>query len=87
MRRQFQYLAERSSVESAIIGFRKMAHWSLKAMHVRARLRHEFQMINTPDELHHYFEKLAAEGPVNGIRTGELPEMHIPVPSGPVERW
>ena len=87
MRRQFQYLAERSSVESAIIGFRKMAHWSLKAMHVRARLRHEFQLINTPDELHHYFEKLAAEGPVNGIRTGELPEMHIPVPSGPVERW
>lgn len=87
MQRQFRYLAERRGVESAIIGFRKMAHWYLKAMHVRARLRHEFQLVRNPDELDRYFEKLAAEGPVSGNRTGELPEMRIPTPSGPVERW
>lgn len=87
MQRQFRYLAERRGVESAIIGFRKMAHWYLKAMHVRAKLRHEFQLIRDPEGLDRYFEKLAAEGPINGIRTGELPAMHIPVPSGPVERW
>jgi len=56
-------------------------------MHVRAKLRHEFQLIRNPDELDRYFQKLAVEGPVNGNRTGELPEMHIPVPSGPIERW
>jgi len=87
MQRQFQYLAARRGIESAIIGFRKMAHWYLKAMHVRAKLRHEFQLIRNPDELDRYFQKLAVEGPVNGNRTGELPEMHIPVPSGPIERW
>ena len=87
MQSQFRFLAERQGVESAIIGFRKMAHWSLKAMHVRARLRHEFQLIQSSDELDRYFEKLSAEGPTRGDRTGELPEMHIPVPSGPVERW
>ena len=87
MQRQFRYLVERRGVESSIIGFRKMAHWYLKAMHVRAKLRHEFQLIRSPVELDRYFEKLSAEGPVNGNRTGELPEMHIPVPSGPVERW
>ena len=87
MQSQFRFLAERQGVESAIIGFRKMAHWSLKAMHVRARLRHEFQLIQSSVELDRYFEKLSTEGPISGNRTGELPEMHIPVPSGPVERW
>lgn len=87
MQRQFRYLVERRGIESAIIGFRKMAHWYLKAMHVRAKLRHEFQLIRHPDELDRYFEKLATEGPVTGNRTGELPEMHIPVPSGPIEHW
>ena len=51
MQRQFRYLVERRGVESAIVGFRKMAHWYLKAMHVRAKLRHEFQLIRHPDEL------------------------------------
>lgn len=87
MQQQFRYLEERTGTDSAIIGFRKMAHWYLKAMHVRARVRHEFQLIRDADELDAYFERLANEGPVNGNRTGELPEMHIPVPSGPVERW
>jgi nifR3 family TIM-barrel protein len=87
MQRQFDYLAERRGVESAIIGFRKMAHWYLKAMHVRARLRHEFQLIRSPRGLEDFFAKLSADGPVHGNRGGELPAMHIPVPSGPVERW
>jgi nifR3 family TIM-barrel protein len=87
MQRQFRYLCERCGVAAAISGFRKMAHWYLKAMHVPARLRHEFQLIRHPDELHQYFQKLAEAGPIRGDRTGELPEMHIPVPSGPVERW
>ena len=87
MRRQFRYLAELKGADSAIISFRKMAHWYLKAMHVRARLRHEFQLIGDSDELDAYFRRLSNEGPVSGHRTGELPEMHIPVPSGPVERW
>ena len=64
MQSQFRFLVERQGVESAIIGFRKMAHWSLKAMHVRARLRHEFQLIQSSDELDRYFEKLSTEGPM-----------------------
>jgi nifR3 family TIM-barrel protein len=87
MQRQFRYLAELTGTDSAIIGFRKMAHWYLKAMHVRARVRHEFQLIRDADELAAYFARIANEGPVDGNRTGELAEMHIPVPSGPVERW
>jgi tRNA-dihydrouridine synthase len=87
MQAQFRYLAERHGIDSAIIGFRKMAHWSLKAMHVRPRLRHEFQLLRSADELERYFAKLRTEGPTHGNRTGELPEMYIPVPSGPVERW
>ena len=87
MQRQFQYLAERVGAESALISFRKMAHWYLKAMRVRARLRHDFQLLRSPDELEPYFAKLSAEGPIDGCRTGELPAMHIPTPSGPVERW
>ncbi|MCX7421078.1 MAG: tRNA dihydrouridine synthase DusB [Planctomycetia bacterium] len=87
MQRQFRYREELRGTEAAIIGFRKMAHWYLKAMHVRARLRHEFQLIRNEEELEAYFSRLSSEGPIGGNRTGELPEMSIPVPSGPVERW
>ncbi len=87
MRRQLLYLAELKDPESAIVGFRKMAHWYLKAMHVRARLRHEFQLLTTAEQLEEYFDQVHCDGPVTGCRSGELPEMHIPVPSGPVERW
>ncbi|MEX2286926.1 MAG: tRNA dihydrouridine synthase DusB [Planctomycetaceae bacterium] len=87
LKRHFGYLAERRGTESAVVAFRKTGHWYLKAMRVRAALRNEFQLASNREELHQVLERIAIDGPVSGSRTGVLPEMHVPVPSGPVERW
>ena len=85
--RQFDFLEERHGTECAIIMFRKMGHWYLKSMRVRAWLRNQFQMAKTREELDTVLREIAEAGPVLGTRTGVLPDMHVPVPSGPVERW
>lgn len=87
LKRQFGYLEDQIGTKSAIIMFRKMGHWYLKSMRVRARLRHRFQMAATRAELDDALDEINADGPTRGTRTGLLPEMHVPVPSGPVERW
>ena len=87
MKRQFGYLAERRDERRALVMFRKMAHWYLKAMRVRAKLRHEVQTATTIADFYAMLDRVEAEGPTVGTRTGVLPDMHVPVPSGPVERW
>ena len=85
--RQFGYVAQRCGEEKAVVRFRKMAHWYLKAMRVSAALRHRFQLARTPTEFYAALAAAAAAGPSVGTRTGVLPAMQVPVPSGPVERW
>lgn len=85
--RQLAFVVELKGVDRAIIGFRKMAHWYLRAMHVSAWLRNAFQVAKTKAELDDVLNQIAEHGPVDGNRTGALPEFKIPVPSGPVERW
>jgi len=87
LKRQFGYLEELRGTKSATIMFRKTGHWFLKAMRVRACLRHRFQLARTRDEIDAALDAIAEDGPVRGTRTGVLPQMHVPVPSGPVERW
>ena len=87
LRRQFGYLEELRGTKSAIIMFRKMGHWYLKSMRVRAWLRHRFQEARTKDDFETVLDEINAEGPVRGSRTGVLEAMQVPVPSGPVERW
>jgi len=87
LRRHFRYLEELRGTPRAITMFRRTGHWYLKSMHVRAQLRHQFQLAKTSADLEAALQVVAAEGPARGVRTGVLPEMQIPVPSGPVERW
>jgi nifR3 family TIM-barrel protein len=87
LKRHFRYLVELRGHDSAVIMFRKTGHWYLKAMRVRAKLRHRFQTARTQVEIGETLAAIASEGPVGGCRTGVLPDMHVPVPSGPVERW
>lgn len=87
MLRQFGYLAELRGEERAISMFRKMAHWYLKAMFVSAPLRNQFQSAATRAEVEEALAAIREHGPSRGSRSGELPQLHIPVPSGPVERW
>lgn len=87
MLRQFGYLEEMVGEERAIRMFRKMGHWYLKSMRVHKRLRHRFQQAQMRAEMDLMIEEIRQAGPVGGDRTGLLPDMHIPVPSGPVERW
>lgn len=87
LRRQFGYLEELRGTMRAIATFRKMGHWYLKSMRVRASLRHRFQQAGTKEELEATLASIADDGPVRGTRDGVLPAMHVPVPSGPVERW
>lgn len=85
--RQFQYVVQQRGIERAISSFRKMAHWYLKAMSVRAGLRNQFQSARTMLEFESAIKAISKEGPSHGSRTGELPDLVIPVPSGPVELW
>jgi tRNA-dihydrouridine synthase len=87
LRRQFAYVVELRGPERAVPFFRKMAHWYLKSMQVMARLRNDFQHANTPAEVEAALAEIIAQGPRSGSRNDALPEMQIPVPSGPVEHW
>ena len=92
LRRQFGYLRDHLADDpegerKALTGFRKMGHWYLKAMKVRASLRHRLQTAKTIVEFDQVLADVEAAGPSVGTRDGVLPEMHVPVPSGPVERW
>lgn len=86
-RRQFAYVVELRGPGRAIPFFRKMAHWYLKSMQVMARLRNAFQQASTFEEMEIILAEIVAEGPLSGNRSETLPEMPIPVPSGPVEHW
>ena len=87
LERQFGYLEQRHGSERAIILFRKMGHWYLKGMRVRKRLRGDFQIAKTREEMDAVLAIIREEGPARGPRTGVLTDVHVPVPSGPVERW
>jgi hypothetical protein len=67
--------------------FRKTAHWYLKAMRVPSRLRNRYQLANTVEEIDAALREIEICGPKGGDRTGVLPDLAVPVPSGPVERW
>lgn len=87
MRRQFSYLAASREPTRALVMFRKMAHWYLKAMRVKPSLRHEVQTVKTIPEFHAVLDRVAEAGPTRGTKDGTLPDMYVPVPKGPVERW
>ncbi|MFY9255444.1 MAG: tRNA dihydrouridine synthase DusB [Fuerstiella sp.] len=87
MVQQYSYIEERHGADRAIIIFRKMAHWYLKGMQIRKKLRGEFQFIKTRDEFDATLERIRQEGPVGGNRSGVLSDCHIPVPAGPVSKW
>ena len=92
LRRQFGYLRDHWGDDAegerrALVGFRKMGHWYLKAMRVRPALRHTLQVAQTIDEFYDVLAAVENEGPTVGTKDGVLPDMHVPVPSGPVERW
>ncbi len=87
MMRQFEYLEELVGLRRAISMFRKMGHWYLKGMRVRKALRHQFQIARSRGELESALTAIREAGPIGGQRSGVLPDMHVPVPSGPVEKW
>lgn len=87
MVRQFGYLEARHGAQRALRMFRKMAHWYLKGLRVRAALRHQFQLVTTREGFDALLDQVRLEGPVRGGRDGVLSDVHVPTPSGPVERW
>ena len=88
LRRQFGDLCDRHGEDRAVPRFRKMAHWYLKAMRVRAELRGVVQQAKTRAAFEAALRRVWEEGPTGGAsRDGLLPDMHVPVPKGPVERW
>jgi nifR3 family TIM-barrel protein len=87
LRRQFAYVCEWIGEERGVPAFRKMGHWYLKSMHVAAALRHELQTAKTAERFFEVLDAIAEAGPMRGSKDGDLPEWHIPVPSGPIEHW
>jgi nifR3 family TIM-barrel protein len=84
---QYSFLEERFGTERGLVLFRKMAHWYLKGMRVRKKLRGEFQSVCTLQDLSEIMERIRTEGPVDGNRTGVLSDVEIAVPRGPVDKW
>ncbi len=87
LRRQFAFLVEQAGTDLAISQFRKMGHWYLKSMRVKASLRHQFQQAKTRDEWDAAVAAIQVAGPSRHWRDGTLPDFHVPVPSGPVDKW
>ena len=73
--------------KGGIIRFRKMAHWYLKSMRVRPKLRNMLQQAKTKEQFDAAIRDIERAGPRGYDKTGVLPDMHVPVPSGPIERW
>lgn len=87
MKRQFSYLCDGREPDRALSMFRKMAHWYLKAMRVKPSVRHEVQTVKSIPDFYAVLDRIAEIGPSVGTKDGTLPDMYIPVPKGPVERW
>ncbi|MFZ9090822.1 MAG: tRNA dihydrouridine synthase DusB, partial [Planctomycetaceae bacterium] len=87
MLEQYGYLESRLGARTAIVQFRKMAHWYLKGMRVRKRLRGQFQEVTTRQEMESMLKQIQQEGPVDGNRTGVLTDVQVAVPRGPVDKW
>lgn len=87
MLEQYGYLEQRLGAERAIVQFRKMAHWYLKGMRVRKRLRGSFQEVTSRESMQAALQQIRAEGPVDGNRSGVLTDVQIAVPRGPVDKW
>lgn len=87
LKRQFTFLEELRGFETAMVMFRPMGHWYLKHMRVTRQLRHQFQQAKTNAKFNATLHAIHLAGPCRGTRTGVLPQLEIPVPSGPVERW
>ncbi|MEN9557582.1 MAG: putative tRNA-dihydrouridine synthase [Planctomycetota bacterium] len=84
---QYSFLEERFGSERGLVLFRKMAHWYLKGMRVRKKLRGEFQSVCTLQEMTALMGQIRDEGPVDGNRTGVLSDVEVAVPRGPVAQW
>ena len=84
---QFQYHAELDNPRHALIAYRRTVHWFLKAMRVGTKLRDSVQHTTTEAEFYSAIDAIRKAGPIEGTRTGILPELQVPVPAGPVEGW
>jgi tRNA-dihydrouridine synthase B len=87
LQRQFAYLCEQHPEPRAIVMFRRMGHWYLKGMRVLARHRHHLQTARTIAEFNTALEAVRQAGPVGASRSGQLPELRVPVPAGPNAHW
>ena len=66
MLKQYEFMEDQHPPERAIILFRKMAHWYLKGMRIRKKLRGDFQFVKTREDFDKALAKIRAEGPVGG---------------------
>jgi tRNA-dihydrouridine synthase B len=87
LQRQFAYLCELHPEQRAIVMFRRMGHWYLKGMRVRACHRHQLQTARTIAEFNSALEAVRHAGPAGASRTGQLPDLQVPVPAGPIAHW
>lgn len=86
LRKQFDYVIDLRGPDRAIPFFRKMGHWYLKSMHVPPHLRNEFQLAKSLEAFDTVLTRITAHGPTVGSRN-DPPDVHIPVPSGPISLW
>jgi tRNA-dihydrouridine synthase B len=87
LRGQLACLIEWRGEARGISSFRKMAHWYLRGMQVPAPLRNEYQQANTYAEAEAALMRIIEFGPTRSDREQAMPDLHIPVPSGPIEHW
>ncbi|MBC8290314.1 MAG: hypothetical protein H8E37_08360 [Planctomycetes bacterium] len=84
---QFGYVIEQGGGQGGVVRFGKLAHWSLKSMRVRPKLRNMLQKAKTKEQFDAAIRDIERAGPRGYDKTGVLPDMHVPVPSGPIDRW
>ncbi|HID22583.1 MAG TPA: tRNA dihydrouridine synthase DusB, partial [Planctomycetaceae bacterium] len=80
--KQFHFLEQLRGTERAIITFRKIGHWHLKAMGVRASLRNRFQQARTREEFVAALETIVQERSQDVDRRGAIASgFTIPLPT------
>ncbi len=87
MERHFHLLAQLKEDRFACLNFRKVANWYCRVLHPGREIQQQLVMLESVAQ----FDDLA--GQIRAIlekRTdseGPLPNLSIPVPSGPIEHW
>jgi hypothetical protein len=87
MDRHFHLLVGQRGERFACLTFRKVANWYCRALRTGREVQQRLVRLESVAAFEEIVAGLRDNGPPADRAEWQAPEPHVPVPSGPVERW